>query len=557
MSSEIMDAEQAHTCNETCDFRKFSNWFKPRATALVKEHMELESPAFVRAEEVDLFQTFIKSFDTPELKQEHDCTACLQFLKGIATFGLIKELNFGLTIIPFALPYLDDAFEQEVPEIYRKPYHNVLTAFKNATHTILKATDVIEMGDYFGTEEAGGWSHLSLNYTEIKRAKLKDYFNKVLPNPTGYGLGRSEIVATQEWIDICYKAFDNSIIPSSELLSRDHPTLDEINKVVEYTLNQNRTLAVKLLLINNGLRFLQLRKTTVGTIIESLAKGNTLIEALREYSKYTDPRNYMRPTRMPTSVEFERSVAFLSENGYAEYMPMRLATWQDLEEHQMLNWIKAERVAEEVTKPTDIFAKQRQKVTAPVTPAKSPAVILPTRQCSMHSLLNDVLSKPELIEEVLFTPPKLHWGSFAISHKTEGNNLFADGKMIRAFTGVNPINHYELPRIVKVPSHLVSGYRIWDADEDSVGGVHFIFKDATWTIPLPPPLFAHTLSPELREHRRTIEDWCRLNQMNVDELEKVIEYEKALFAIPMSLGQSVTITFKDNTKRRFDVMTAR
>lgn len=554
LNDTMPSVQHTHECTETCDFRKFAAWFKPRATALVEEHMALETPAFVRVENVDLYNVFVSNFATPELQQEHTCSACKQFLRGLGSFGVIKQLEFGLAVVPFALPYLDDAFEEEVPELYHKPYRSILNALTQNKHSILKASDIDVKSDYFGTEEAGGYAHMSLDYSVIKRTKINEYFMKTLPNPTGHGLGRAEIKSTQDWLDICYSAFEKATIPAAELLKRDRPILNEIATTLNQAKAYNRSLVVKIMLIQNGLRFLHLRKTTVGALIEAIAKGDSFEAAFKEYSKYTDPRNYMRPTRMPNEVEFEKSVAFLTENGYAEFMPMRLATWKDLEEHDMLNWSKAEPIVEVTDQPTDIFAKQRKRVTNPVATPPAQITTLPTQTCSLFWFINKILSKPENIVKVLFTPPKLHWGSFAISHKTERNNLFADGKMVRPFTGVQPINHYDLPRIVEMPHSEVDGIRIWEGvDEDDIGGVHFIFKDASWKIALTPPLFAETLVPELRPHRRTIEDWSRLNLMNVDENDKVIPFENAVLALPMGVGQSVTITFADNTKRRFDI----
>jgi len=506
--------------------------------------------------DVSLYDTWVNAFATDELKQEHTCHACKRYLNGIGTFGVIAD-DFN-SVVPFAMPETNDAFFAEVPEAYHKPYEAVLKALNSNGWDIPLKQSIVDFGDIFGTEEAGGWAHMALDYSQIKRARLLDVFNAHFANPEGTGLGRTEVKLTQDWLTVCINTVDTNPIPNDQLRKSDLGTLERIREFVELTKTCDRSLLVRAEMIINGIGFLRTRNSVVGALIEDISKGISLEAALKAYNKYTDPRNYMRPTRMPSEAKFEQDVAFLTEHGYDKYMPMRLATMDDLREHDMLTWErkKDEVEVKEAAKPKDIFAKQREKVKAAngtAVKAKPTYTKVGTETVSLAYITGEVFGNPDKIAEVIFNPHVLNWGSFAISHVTEGNNLFEDGQMVRPFISSQQVYPYEIHRYYSLENKDAQAYRIAPDAQTGDKVLSIIYDACKWKIKLAAPLFAAGLVKELRDRRVTIENYMQTNPVNIDDNGNVLEYENTVLSIPVLIGHAITVRTTDGFEREYRI----
>lgn len=553
---------EKHNCNnENCGFRKFAAWFRPRATDQVLKFVEQAKEGtrllFVRSNsDVTLYDVWVKNFETEALRQEHTCHACKRYLNGLGTFGIIAgDLD---RVDSFALPDDDEAFELEVPHEYHKPYRAVLKAFYSSGWNIPLVAEIEDYGDIFGTEEAGGWSHMALEYARITRRQLTNLFTQQFANPQGTGLGRAEIKTSQDWLNTLIE-FGETPIPLDKIRNSDKPVLEAMRKFAAIAVKKgvDRGLMIRADMIVNGLHFLRTRNTVIGVLVEDLAKGISLNTALESYGKYTDSRNYMRPSRLPSEGKFAQDVKFLTENGYDKFMPMRLATMDDLREYGSLMWeeAKPEVIAQDIDEnPLGIFGKQASKMQAAKgnAPKERKWSNVGTERISHRSLVLDVFNKPELIDSIIFAPNSLYWGSFAVPHVVEGNNLFENGEMVRSFIAAEQIPAYNAHRYYKfdVPQKFTA-YRIAKDKETDAHHVYLIADNCQWLVPISPPLFAASLNKELRECRHTIEDYMRQNPMNVDLEGKVVPIENAVLSVPLLVNHSITIRFKDGIERSY------
>lgn len=556
MLHEIKEqSTQTSCCNENCDFSKFSDWFKPRATALVLSAVEFGKTnrlLFVRSN-ADLYKAFLKGFNTSELTQEHTCNTCERYLNGMATYGIINpEFN---KVNAFALPEIDSEFERMVPESYHSAYAEVVKAFNNGGWDIPLKADIVNYGDFFGTETTGGWKHFAIKYSEIKRATITKLFETHFADPKNTGLSRAELTVAHDWLNTILKNVGKAF-PTDKLRIKDREVFDRINEFAQLAQDCDRGLLLRADMIINGINFIRTRNTVVGKLIEDMANGLPLEKILKSYNKFIDPRCYMRPTRMPSEGKFEQDVKLLTEKGYDVYMPMRLATIEDLRERNMLNWEKAKpvEVVEDKSVKVDIFKKQRDKMKGIMSDAKKTYASVGKENVSMRYLVNEILSKSELIEEIYFAPRTFNWGSFAISHVTDGNNLFEDGNPIRQFISASQIYDYDASRyysLLNDDKFKVDAYRLSTDQSSGETVANFIFTNCKWNIGLMPPLFAQTLAVDIRDCRATIEQYMKSNPVNVDDEGNVIEYETTLLVIPCLINHTVIINGTDGMSREY------
>lgn len=540
-------------------FKPLADWLEENNRKLINSILFEDSvkPSLLR-NTVDLIPAWIESFPE-DMRGEYACRTCNNFLNAVGSF---VNLNPDLTITPLALPEPDETFDEFVHPILKTAYRNVRQALlESKSFEIITADYINEMSEKaMGNKHAGNFYHFTTGFLPLP---LKQMIVKHVPIVDKHGYGESEVnamfAAFNKFAEIGH--FETAHW-AGELRKSDVGTVKYITDMAvqhHNTESTKRSLFVRGVMIHSGLYFLNALNTVAGQLLKDILFTEVSVtDALRAYGERTDPRRYMRPTALPSEKQFEDSVKFLQENGYDKYLPLRLATMDDVIEHNWLDWKRPEDTPVDDDTPKDIFAKQRSLIKhEPAAKVKAEAgVILPTMNVSMFYFINEVLKKPEKIASIQTQPQIMFLGSVAIPQVQEGCNIYENGDMIRPFVLSQQVGYDHIPQVMSKVGGLgsgdVVGYKVRDNKHDDLPTVHVLFSGVTWSTKFHTPIFPETLIPSLRnDHRRMIEHWARTTPLNADETGTVVPFDDMLATVQLGSGSALRITFTDNSTRTY------
>lgn len=543
MTTVTTSADQVHTCDKHEDnsYQFFVKGINQSARLQYQKVTELgeeiKALRLVRTK-VNIFQAYLNSF-SDERRQQYNCRACERFLNGIGTFATIDDNN---KLVPLVFNFEDDGW---VPENFTETFNVLRAAFDvcNAgTFDIVTTNMVDELGDFLGTSVVGGFNHFALTLERV--AVVNDLkCNAFDTQAKRHGVGKAEITLIHTWLrDIAEFNFD-SLVDLHQIRENDREIIGHIRNAVEAYKTSNPDIYVRRTLIDQGLGLLYLKNSAAGTIIENMAKGKSFEVALEAYLAYVDPRYYKRPLRMPSETQFEESVKWLEEKGYAEKLPVRFAVPEEV--HELCAWVKPREEVAEVKK--GIFDKARtvvadQSTKQPDTPVK---IEVPLENISMATLVT--ILKKHIADNTLVgirhTARRLMVGSFVTCVAEDGYEIYRDGKNTRNFLLVDPLHDFQVQQVMSPATpkdDTITGV-IFDSDDYGRDIVFFVKENHQWKIPLQSVVIPDDLLPEIQQHRRTIEHWCKTTPMNIDDKDQLIIYDNTVVNVALSVEHGVYV----------------
>ena len=543
MTTATTSADQVHTCDnhEDNSYQFFVKGINQSARLQYQKVTELgeeiKALRLVRTK-VNIFQAYLNSF-SDERRQQYNCRACERFLNGIGTFATIDDNN---KLVPLVFNFEDDGW---VPENFTETFNVFRAAFDvcNAgTFDIVTTNMVDELGDFLGTSVAGGFNHFALTLERV--AVVNDLkcnaFDTMVKK---HGVGKAEITLIHTWLrELADFNFD-SLVDLHQIRENDRSIIGYIKEAVECYKATDPNVYVRRSLIDQGLGLLYLKNSAAGTIVENMAKGKTFEEALETYLAYVDPRYYKRPLRMPSETQFEESVKWLEEKGYAEKLPVRFAAPEEV--HELCAWVKPREEVAEVKK--GIFDKARtvvadQSTKQPDTPVK---IEVPLENISMATLVT--ILKKHIADNTLVgirhTARRLMVGSFVTCVAEDGYEIYRDGKNTRNFLLVDPLHDFQVQQVMSPATpkdDAITGV-IFDSDDYGRDIVFFVKENHQWKVPLQSVVIPDDLLPEIQQHRRTIEHWCKTTPMNIDDKDQLIIYDNTVVNVALSVEHGVYV----------------
>lgn len=543
MTNVTTSNDQIHNCDnhEDNSYQFFVKGINQNARVQYQKVTELgeeiKALRLIRTK-VNVFQAYLNSF-SPERRQNYNCRACERFLNGIGSFATIDDKN---NIVPLVFNLTDTSW---VPENFAETFNVIATVFdpRNAgTFEIVTTNMVDELGDFLGTSVTGGFNHFALTLERV--AVVNDLkCNAFDTQAKRHGVGKAEITLIHTWLrDIAEFNFD-SLVDLHQIRENDREIIGHIRNAVEAYKTSNPDIYVRRTLIDQGLGLLYLKNSAAGTIIENMAKGKSFEVALEAYLAYVDPRYYKRPLRMPSETQFEASVKWLEEKGYAEKLPVRFAAVEEV--HALCDWVKPRAQEAEVKK--GIFDKARAKVTEQsVKEADKPVKIeVPVENISMATLVSIIKKHvaDNTLVDLRLTARHLMIGSFVTCVAEDGYEIYRDGKNTRNFLLVDPVHDFQVKSImspVTPKDDAITGV-MFSQDDFGRDIVFFVKENHQWKVPLQSVVIPDDLLPEIQEHRRTIEHWCKETPLNVDDNGQLIVYDNTVVNIALSTGHGVYV----------------
>lgn len=531
-------------------FTQLAQWFKSKIHTQINELLATNPKLLILSnQETTAFDAYINSFGDPVIKQSYNCRTCKNFFNGV---GSIVYIDPELELKPFGLAdYKDDSIFDTIPDSMIKSAYMAVYDFVKTAKTVsifTKETFDLRSDKYFGFEYTGDWSHFAVNKDTQKN--LIEYIKTSVPSveKAGHGYGRSELTHLNNFFDEVALVFNGKLLPRSELRTREMSTWDELCKWVD-GVKEQRTNLMRLELITNGLSKLSVRGGPLGQLIQWLANGEETQVAFNKYYGMCSPLKYKRTTRAPSGLEFEKSVAFLEQNGYDKFLPKKLLSINDYALYpDFLYWTPKKEVISD-SETTSIFAKQRKIIEANKTKVKEEPVATNELRTSINFFVETFLPNIELID--ISIEKMYHYNSFvagAMVHNTEPNSgsMYKDGKAVQPFSFHELQNQYS--RAVRINDTTVQGLYV---NKVPYGEFHsyqlaVILENMEFITEIPMPIFADSLINDLQQHSRTIDNWCSLNKLNVNDNGEIVNDEKQTGFLMLSINNTFTITYRDN-----------
>lgn len=488
--------------------------------------------------DIDLFAAYLGNI-SEDIRQQYNCNLCSRFLNGIGTFAIITDEDH---IEPLAFDLNDTTW---VPATFLNAHNAILRAFsaENAGQlNIVTNADVDELGDFLGKENAGGFQHSALGTESV--AVIYDFKANAFDTVAkGHGVGKEEIKLIHERLREI-KDFDfGSLLTVDCIRNDDKKVIEHIQKAAQDYSQSNPHIFVRRMLIDHGLRLLYLVKSVAGSIITNMMKGDTFEVAIDKYRGYIDPRYYKRPIRLPTGAEFERSVEFLEKNGYAEKLPVRFASEEEV--YTLCDWVLPK--AKEEAKTSSMFDGLRKKIEENESKHEptQEKVVVPIEQISLNSLIDVVkgyIESGELVGVELIAR-RLQMGSFVTCQHENGHEIYKDKSNTRFFYIDPPINASDMPRYVSpatADDNKVTGL-IFGKDDFGRNMMNIVKSNHVWLIPMQSVVIPDDLITPLQEHRRVIEHWAHQTPMNIGDNGEIVVYKNILLNIGVSVGHGFKV----------------
>lgn len=517
---------------------------------------------------IDAQQVFINSL--PEhLQQEYRCNACKQFMRGVATMAYIDD---ELNVVPLAL--VEDLGDlTDLPEILVNAYTNMVKAVKASnSYSVLMLGDIEKSDNIYGSAVAGGWYHLALDTQASSKTNVARFLrqnSKVSTDTLAYGEAQiSNLSKVINYYIPFYGLLTNGDLqraPVGSVKQKDLSAIERFAAIVVSAITARKdgkfTEWLYHHLSTRGMEVIHFKNSVAGKLIEDLINGIDFQKALSTYQSFTDPTKYMRPVRMPSVVEFEKSVKFLEEKGYDVCLPMHIATFDDyLADSEVNIWTRP--LDKEIpVKQKGIFDTQREQLGQVRREYGQSGKSLGLQKVSGRFFIEEIQRLKDEIRDVSISRHSCYFiGSAAKPQDENGAKIYEDGRSLRTFRWAEAISVHEFPHLMKNPERILNG--AVDLIRGRVGAdgleLAFVYRNVEWTHAFNCPIFPDQLIPEIRnEHRRVIEDWCRTNYINTNPDGKVASYADTCAGISLALGMVIRLTLKNGSWLEMEIVSER
>lgn len=298
-----------------------AQWDRMRNSPLFRTDVEKEL----------LWLTYLESFPAgtnPKMRErtEYDCSACRGFIKAVGSVVAVIDGQL-VSLWDVDVPYPYNVVAAALSELVKgAPIKNVLLH------------DQATVGVDKNHQEIGGavltWTH----------------FHIVLPQScvsrdrgTAYGAAQSTRDVFQRALEeITLDALDtviDLIAQGSLYRGEEHlATVQSFLKQKKAYIAAKSDRERELLTWQQGLSpaITHVRNSAIGTLLDDLAKGTPLDDAVRMFESKVAPANYKRPKAPVTKAMIERAKKTVEELGYASALDRRFARAEDITVNNVL-----------------------------------------------------------------------------------------------------------------------------------------------------------------------------------------------------------------------------
>lgn len=457
---------------------------------------------------------YLETFDTPELRKEHDCTACREFMR---QWGNLVFITPGGDLVP-AFWDADEATDD-----YQDAIHHLETRLRGAQVTGVAYSEYATLGH----TETNGFPHFGIILDGGNVQMPKGSLTSAMAMEASKGEDFKTLKRALSEYDMVYLEQVEHLLKTEklnrhqELLPTIQFLIDTKNKIAAASkVKTHRTNVLWRIVASANSALCSPRSTVLGKLLDDLISGVSVEDAIADFNERTAPDKYMRPTAAPTAGNVSRAEVLISQLNLELALERR---WAGMSEIQTLWTPKA--VAQ--GKPKDgvfghLVTKDEKRIQAKELPtikggeitwAKFARTVLPDALkmevyigSSRHALgaMVTAVNKD--------APPLVRWD------REDARNpvsfyVHTKGQFGRHF-GLLESDFNEVVGIVKMP---------WEWNDPQgfpKNGVLFVLDGAQDTSDAGLAIFAEDLRHELHEIRSTIEAYSNDGQLtHVDEQE--------------------------------------
>lgn len=316
---------------------------KPLVTARFQQ-MKHEAIFNVAYDRDEIVEAYLGAFATPELRQEHNCSACKSFLRQVG--GMV-------TVGPHhALQTLWDLDLDQVPEMLRDSV-KALAAYVRSKPIA---------GPFFHEEPSAGvdknldkelgiaWEHFYLrlpntyvndkhNTIGKKSAELRETKNVLKRGLTELKVADVDMVLELIAQGSLYRGNEH------EANLKKYRELMEAAKILPPVALENWCWTAA---ATQHEALCRLRNTSIGTLLIDLSEGVDLETAVKKFETMVAPANYKRPTALVTPRMIEAAKARLQELGLISALSRRRLDVRDLTAANALFVYRPEKATKDV-----------------------------------------------------------------------------------------------------------------------------------------------------------------------------------------------------------------
>lgn len=279
----------------------------------------------------ELYEAYLAGFPTAELRQEHTCSCCKDFLR---TYG-------GLVTVDPATGKTQSLLwdEEKVPFEFAESVKHLRQIVEDATvdgvfYPDAKTSDAAWLHT-FGTARRGGFSHFALTLSGLQRRRnsVKSAYENMAESRENFRLlFASALEFKHETVEKGVAAFVNHAQLSC--YSQHVETVTWLNKLqIAMRAQQHpkwRRNLVWAQVARQNTGKLRVGQTVVGEFLHALQAGESLEAAIRTFLRMVDPKDYMRPKAAPTQANIDRGEEIVAKLGLTTALVRRNATLADV-----------------------------------------------------------------------------------------------------------------------------------------------------------------------------------------------------------------------------------
>jgi len=274
----------------------------------------------------EIVEAYLSGFATPELRQEHNCSACKAFIRQVGGMVIIDETNLVRTLWELDMDL--------VPENLRESIER-LDAFvaKMAIYGLFHHDQTCAGVDKNLDKDSGViWEHFYLkipaqfvNGKDNRLGKISAELRET-KNVLMRGLGELTVDAVDTVLDLIAQ---NSLYRGQEHAANVQGFRAMQEVYAELPADQKEAYCWRKA-TDEPVTVTRIRNTSIGTLLIDLSEGKELDEAVRKFEAMVAPSNYKRPTALVTPRMVEAAKKTLEDLGLLSALHRRRLDTRDL-----------------------------------------------------------------------------------------------------------------------------------------------------------------------------------------------------------------------------------
>lgn len=289
-----------------------------------------------------LYELFLKHLPGTH-KQHYDCRCCRDFVDSYGALVVISDQGVITPVLwpaPAAFVNVPDLFARSVASLYERVRHAKVIGVHRTDERVW-GTPLSEpkSGPYKGQT----WSHLHVvppKQLVFVPTVARDAYQAQAEKTQDYGMIRRSLGEYPiELVRQAHHLLTSDVLYRSEKCIHIATWLLETHEKLAVIRDRDaRTAFLWKVTAEAAQGFAHVRNTMIGTLLDDIKRGLSLVDIKANFDKKMAPDKYMRPQAAPSTGNLVQAEKLVSEMGVAGSLKRRYATMNDLRDAGQLDW---------------------------------------------------------------------------------------------------------------------------------------------------------------------------------------------------------------------------